>query len=62
MFRRVVLVRIDGSEERSYFARLLVTANVVPNSQVLVTLMMKALHSSTATQRNVPKDGIPLIL
>jgi hypothetical protein len=43
---------------------LLVTANVVPSSQILVTLMMEALRSSkssvlrTATWRHIPEDGI----
>jgi hypothetical protein len=43
---------------------LLVTANVVPSSPILVALMMEALHSSEtsdltrATWRNIPKDGI----
>jgi hypothetical protein len=43
---------------------LLVTANVVPSSLILVTLMMKALHSSEmsvltrATQRNISDDGV----
>jgi hypothetical protein len=43
--------------------RLLVTANIVPNSQILVTLIMDALSSSEtsvltrATQRNIPQDG-----
>jgi hypothetical protein len=46
--------------------RLLVTANVVPNSPILVTLMMETLRSSETsvltrvTQRNNPGDGILL--
>jgi hypothetical protein len=54
MLRRVVLVRTGVSEElsasiiiiRRNVRRLLVTANVVPSSPILVTLMMEELSSS----------------
>jgi hypothetical protein len=44
--------------------RLLVTANAVPSSPILVTLMMEAILSSetsvlaTVTRRDIPEDGI----
>jgi hypothetical protein len=44
--------------------QLLATANVVPSSPILVTLMMEAIRSSEtsylarATRRNIPKDTI----
>jgi hypothetical protein len=53
MLRHVVLVRTDVSEVhiisivflRSVL-RLLVTANTVPSSPILLTLMMEAIRSS----------------
>jgi hypothetical protein len=66
--RRVALVRTDDSEELSYILRnvrlLLVRANVLHSSPILVTLMMETLSSSetpvltSAIRRNIPEDGI----
>jgi hypothetical protein len=76
MLWRVALVRTDVSEElcASFISahlvflrsvrRLLVTASIVPNSPILVTLMKEELSSyetsvlTTATRRNIPEDAI----
>jgi hypothetical protein len=64
MLLHVTLVRTDISEEHHGVLRLMVTANVVPSSLILFTLMLEAIHPSEssvitrATQHNITEDGI----
>jgi hypothetical protein len=69
-FRHAFFTRSIRQDKKKYqiflriVRRLLVTANVVPSSSKLVTLIMEALSSSetsvltTATRRHIPKDAI----
>jgi hypothetical protein len=57
--------RFVGYSSFSLRVSIAVTANVVPKSLTLVTLMMEAIRSSEtsiltrATLRNIPENGIP---
>jgi hypothetical protein len=71
MLRRVDLVRTDVSEELSAFfitgTRIdeLVTANVVPSSPIVATLMMEALSSSETsvlTRDSVTSQKTPFLI
>jgi hypothetical protein len=51
----------DNVNSNFHLKHAVVTANVVPSSPILVTLMMEAICSSESlvlTRRNIPEDGI----
>jgi hypothetical protein len=62
--RELETFAVINSEEIRRVLQLLVTVNNVPNSPILVTLMMEAILSSgaltftKATRRNIPEDNI----
>jgi hypothetical protein len=64
ILRHVALITTDVSEELTGVLRLLITANVIPISPILVTLMMEAIRSfetsvlTRATWRHIAEDGI----
>jgi hypothetical protein len=70
MLRRVVLVRTDVSEDRSFsiirassvssqLDSVAITVNIVLSSPILVTLMMETLHYSETSVVTKPTRPIP---
>jgi hypothetical protein len=64
LLRRVAFVRTEFFEGTYRMHRLLLIANVVLSSPILVTLMMQAIRSyetsvlARVTRRNIPEYGI----